>query len=120
MILPNGRTVNPFGKRPFQNGRKSQPRTLQMVESGQKAPKRTRSAGKTDERPVMQSQIGRFSERLAEVIGDSVRGFANRCGLSEGTLRRYLDGGKAANARSVVYDRPSGRRFGRLARWRGH
>lgn len=41
------------------------------------------------------SQIGRFGKRLEEVIGDeSVRSFARRAKLAEGTLRQYISGNR--------------------------
>ncbi|MDG4595524.1 MAG: helix-turn-helix transcriptional regulator [Candidatus Contendobacter sp.] len=48
-------------------------------------------------RPILDErigrQIGRFGERLREVVGkESVRSFARRAGMAEGTLRQYLSG----------------------------
>ena len=40
-------------------------------------------------------QIGRFGQRLEEAIGDeSVRSFARRAKLAEGTLRQYISGNR--------------------------
>lgn len=40
-------------------------------------------------------QIGRFGNRLEEIIGDeSVRSFARRAKLAEGTLRQYISGNR--------------------------
>ncbi len=41
-------------------------------------------------------QIGRFKDRLehliTDVCGDSIRSFADRAGLADGTLRNYIEG----------------------------
>jgi len=48
---------------------------------------------KGTQRPFLDEKIGRFGERLEIAIqGSSVRGFAAKTGLSEGTLRVYLRG----------------------------
>lgn len=43
-------------------------------------------------------QIGRFKDRLesliTDVCGESIRSFAVRAGLADGTLRNYIDGGR--------------------------
>lgn len=49
-------------------------------------------AEESEERPILEDQIGRFPGRLAQVVGRSVRAFAKECGVAEGTLRRYLSG----------------------------
>lgn len=42
-------------------------------------------------RPTLSAEVGRFPDRLREVIGsESVRAFAGRAGLSEAVLRSYL------------------------------
>lgn len=50
-------------------------------------------------RPILDKQIGRgigrFGERLEEVIGGkSVRAFARRAKMAEGTLRQYISGNR--------------------------
>lgn len=43
--------------------------------------------------PPVSGGIGAFSQRLRESLkGESIRGFARKCGLSEGVLRNYLRG----------------------------
>lgn len=45
------------------------------------------------EHPILPSAIGRFSDRLKEVIAnEGIRAFARKCGLSEGAIRSYLSG----------------------------
>lgn len=47
----------------------------------------------SDLRPSLSPELGRFKDRLKEAIGhDSIRAFADKCGLSEGVLRNYLRG----------------------------
>lgn len=48
---------------------------------------------KNAEHTLNRTEIMRFPERLKEAVGnDSVRGFAQKCGLSESGLRKYLSG----------------------------
>lgn len=46
---------------------------------------------KKTKRPSSLKELGRFADRLKEVIGESsVRGFSSKCGLSDAVLRSYL------------------------------
>ncbi|MEW6691587.1 MAG: S24 family peptidase [Pseudomonadota bacterium] len=46
------------------------------------------------ERPIADERIGRFAERLQSIIGEeSVRSFAQRASVNEGSLRNMLRGG---------------------------
>lgn len=46
------------------------------------------------ERPIADERIGRFAERLQSIIGEeSVRSFAQRASVNEGSLRNMLHGG---------------------------
>jgi len=48
---------------------------------------------KKAKRPSSLTEVGRFPDRLKEIIGpSSVRGFAAKCGLSDAVLRSYLRG----------------------------
>lgn len=49
--------------------------------------------GASPERPVPSQAIGCFRDRLKKVMGgEAARGFARKCGLSEGAIRSYLSG----------------------------
>lgn len=51
-----------------------------------------KKANRTDG-PILPEGIGRFNERLNELIGDeSVRAFGRRVGISDTTIRKYLSG----------------------------
>ncbi|MEW6648194.1 MAG: hypothetical protein AB1450_13425 [Pseudomonadota bacterium] len=57
------------------------------------------------DRPIEGDGIGRFSERLALLVGDEpLRSFAARAGVAEGTLRNLLRGGepKLSNLLRIV------------------
>ncbi|NKB37902.1 MAG: hypothetical protein GKR93_12170 [Gammaproteobacteria bacterium] len=59
---------------------------------------------KGTQRPILESRIGRFSERLRDAIGsESIRGFANQIGVVEGTLRNWLkEGGSYPDAKALA------------------
>ena len=53
-------------------------------------------------RPFPVEGIGRFSERLTQLMGDeSLRSFSRKVGISDGTIRKYLDNSEPTLTRLV-------------------